>query len=297
MNSDKIIEHFGAVFHDKVIVNLPKYAERWNLSNLEQIDYYSLSCLFTCDSTEYGACVLKFGMHLEISETEYYMLKDFDGNGLCKVYESDINNGTLLIECIRPGTQLSDEPDQHIRLTEFCALLQKLHRTPTDIAKYPSYMDWVSDMTTFIKTRSDYTVLYNEMVKAEKICRQLWGKYTGRLLLHGDLHHENILLGKDGYYAIDPLGVIGDPVFDIPLFILEEVDWGAEGEYDSIVKTISTKLNVSEQDIRTLVYIESCRANCCCVEDGDYDEVDMGEIFLAERMMNTEAATASAGRK
>jgi len=286
MNNDKIIEHFGEKFHDKILVNLPKYATQWSLSNLEQIDYYSLSCLFTCVSKEYGACILKFGMHLEIAETEYYVLKDFDGNGLCKVYEADISNGVLLIERIVPGTQLIDEPDQDIRLNEFCELVQKLHKPPTDIAKYPSYMDWVNSMTAFIKNRSDYSALYNEMVKAEELCRQLWGKYTVRLLLHGDMHHENILLGKDGHCAIDPLGVIGDPVFDIPLFILDEVDWDAEGEYDYIVKTISTKLNVSEQDIRTLAYIESCRANCCCVEDGDYDEVDMDEIFLTKRMMN-----------
>lgn len=32
--------------------------------------------------------------------------------------------------------------------------------------------------------------------------------------LHGDLHHENILLGPRGWLAIDPKGVLGDPGFD-----------------------------------------------------------------------------------
>ncbi|MGX8007781.1 aminoglycoside phosphotransferase family protein [Mesorhizobium sp. ORM8.1] len=32
--------------------------------------------------------------------------------------------------------------------------------------------------------------------------------------LHGDLHHDNILLGPRGWLAIDPKGVIGDPGFD-----------------------------------------------------------------------------------
>jgi streptomycin 6-kinase len=222
MNSDKIIEHFGEAFHGKVLAALPKYAEQWNLSNFEQIDYYSFSCLFTCVSKEYGACVLKFGLHLEMAETEYYVLKEFDGNGLCKL----------------------------------------------------------------IKTRPDYAVLCGKMIKAEEICRQLWEKYTARQLLHGDLHHENILMGKDGYCAIDPMGVIGDPVFDIPTFILEEVDRDTEDDYDCIVKTIATKFSIPEQDIRALIYVESCRLNCCAVEDGDYDEVDMDETLFAERMMN-----------
>jgi len=53
---------------------------------------------------EHGACVLKIGTHLEMVITEYYMLKDFDGSGLCKVYEADINNGVLLIEISLPQT-------------------------------------------------------------------------------------------------------------------------------------------------------------------------------------------------
>ncbi|WP_027170460.1 aminoglycoside phosphotransferase family protein [Mesorhizobium sp. WSM3224] len=32
--------------------------------------------------------------------------------------------------------------------------------------------------------------------------------------LHGDLHHDNILLGPRGWLAIDPKGAIGDPGFD-----------------------------------------------------------------------------------
>lgn len=32
--------------------------------------------------------------------------------------------------------------------------------------------------------------------------------------LHGDLHHDNIMLGKRGWLAIDPKGVLGDPAFD-----------------------------------------------------------------------------------
>ncbi len=48
-------------------------------------------------------------------------------------------------------------------------------------------------------------------------------KYSRNLLLHGDLHHENILKNENGSYTvIDPKGVIGDPVFDLSRFILDE---------------------------------------------------------------------------
>lgn len=285
MNNDKIIKHFGATFFDKILIDLKKYAEQWNVSDFEQIDYYSINCLFTCTSAKYGDCVLKIGTHLQTVMTEYFMLKDFDGNGLCKVYESDIDNGILLIERIMPGTQLRDEPKQNTRLEEFCLLFQRLHKPPADITKYLTYMDWVSNITAFMKTRSDYEDLCDKMIKADEICRCLWEKYTDRLLLHGDLHHDNILLGKNGYIAIDPKGVVGDAVFDIPRFILNEDDWDNEDNFNHIVKTISAKLNISEQDIRALFYVELCMAHCWRVEDGDLNEAYMDEILLAEQLM------------
>ena len=147
-------------------------------------------------------------------------------------------------------------------------------------------MDWVSNITTFMKTRSDYMDLQEKMVKADEICRYLWGKYTDRLLLHGDLHHDNILLGKGGYYAIDPKGVVGSAVFDIPRFILNEDAWDKEDNFNFIVKTISIKLNIPEKDIRALFYVESCMAHCWGVEDGDLNEAYMDEILFAECMMN-----------
>ena len=33
--------------------------------------------------------------------------------------------------------------------------------------------------------------------------------------LHGDLHHENLLLAPRGWLAIDPKGLIGDPAYDV----------------------------------------------------------------------------------
>ena len=285
MDSKKIIEHFGAPFYDIVLVTIKKYAEQWDLSDFEQIDYYSINCLFTCVSIKYGDCVLKIGTRLETVMSEYYMLKDFNGNGLCKVYESDIENGILLIERIMPGTQLRDEPNQNVRLNEFCLLYKKLHKPPLDITKYLTYMDWVSNISAYMKTRSDYITLRKKMIKAEEICRHLWEKYTDRLLLHGDFHHDNILFGKNGYCAIDPKGVVGDAVFDIPRFILNEEDWDNEDNFNHIVKTISAKLNISEQDIRALFYVELCMAHCWGVEDGDLNETYMDEILLTERFM------------
>jgi len=98
MDKEKIAEHFGAEFLEKVTTDLDKYAAHWGLSDFTHIDYYSVNCIFTCFSAAYGQCVLKIGKHLGGAKSEYNMLKEFDGSGLCKVYEAEIKNGVLLIK-------------------------------------------------------------------------------------------------------------------------------------------------------------------------------------------------------
>jgi len=284
MDCCKIIEHFGETFYDKVLADLNKYAALWGLSDFEQIDYYSVNCLFTCVSVKHGPCVMKISPHPEGLINEYHMLKDFAGNGLCKVYEEDVNNGVLLIERITPGTQLRDESALDTRLDIFCQLFRGLHKPPTDKTKYPTYMDWVSRIAAYMRTRSDFKDMSQKMTKAEEVCRCLWRKYTGEMLLHGDLHHDNILLGEHGYRIIDPKGVVGDAVFDIPRFILNEDDLDKGEKFPYIVRTLAEKLGVPTQDIILLFYVEMCMANSWNVESGD--DVDWNDVLFAERMMN-----------
>ena len=283
MDKIKIIAHFGVAFFDKVLVDLDKYATLWGLSNFEQIDYYSANCLFTCVSMKHGLCILKISPHLKETMTEYTMLKDFDGNSLCRVYEADVANGILLIERIMPGTQLRNEPNINTRLDVFCQLFRGLHKPPTNKIKYPTYMDWVSRIATYMRTRTDFKDMSEKMTNAEEICHYLWRKYTGEMLLHGDLHHDNILLSEHGYRIIDPKGVVGDSVFDIPRFILNEDNLDKNDNFAYIVHTLTEKLYVSEQDIRLLFYVEMCMANSWNVESNS--EIDWDDVLFAESMM------------
>ena len=288
MNKSKIIAHFGEAFFDKVVACLDRYGKAWGLSHFEQVDYYSVNCLFTCISAVHGLCVLKINPDAGAREnmTEYNMLKEFNGNGLCKVYEADTAHGVLLIERIVSGVPLRNEPDLDTRLNVFCQLFEGLHRPPSQKGMYPTYMSWVSRIAAYMRTREDYRDLCEKMTRAETICRQLWGKYSGEMLLHGDLHHDNILQGAQGYRIIDPKGVVGDRVFDIPRFMLNEEDLDKGGKFEYIVCKFAEKLGVPEGDIRRLFYVEMCMGNCWCVESGD--DVDWEDVLFAERMLQVQ---------
>jgi streptomycin 6-kinase len=50
---------------------------------------------------------------------------------------------------------------------------------------------------------------------AEALYAELMPSQGPRVLLHGDLHHENILLGQHGWLAIDPQGFAGEAEYEV----------------------------------------------------------------------------------
>ncbi|MGI6716408.1 MAG: aminoglycoside phosphotransferase family protein [Eubacteriales bacterium] len=290
MDTDKIISHFGKSFFNTLLEKLDIYAAKWHLSNLEQIDYYSVNSIFKCLSQTHGRCILKIGKPCRQTQTEYNALNEYAGYPFCRIYEADIQNGVMLIEEITPGRRLRDIPGLDIRLEIFCYLFNTLHKTAADKFLYPTYQDWVTRIAAYMRQRDDYKTLSSYMDKAEQICKELWEKYPGNFLLHGDLHHDNILLGADGrYYIIDPKGVVGGRVFDIPRFILnefgDEITEDFKGKYLYIIKTLSNKLSVPEIDIKKLVFVEMSMAHCWNVEDGllpDIREVEFTKTIMED---------------
>ncbi|MDF2588555.1 MAG: aminoglycoside resistance protein, partial [Anaerocolumna sp.] len=204
-------------YYETIKSELNFYINKWKLSNLELIDDGRESCVLKCFSDDYGDVILKKRKTIKVIEDEYNTLIHYDGKRFCKAYDADKNSGVLLEEQIKPGAELMKVASLDQRLTIFCSLHKGLHIAPSTIEKYPTYLDWVSNASSYMETRKDHYELALHMKKAEEICRELYRLYPTKMLLHGDLHHYNILLNQhNGYIIIDPKGVIGDPIFDIP---------------------------------------------------------------------------------
>lgn len=267
---------------------MDEYSEKWELSCFEQMDYRSINTIYRCVSKKYGPCMLKLEKYPNETQMEVDALMEYSGTRFCRVYEADQPKGVILIEQILPGTQLRDIPSTSERLDIFCHVLDGLHREPLDKSKYPTYMGWVSRIAEFMRTQKEYAVLSEHMSAAEKICSELCKKYSGEMLLHGDLHHDNILLGHDNEYRIiDPKGVVGDRVLDIPRFILNEfedkITDSFPAKYQFIVNTLSHRLGVPKADLFKLVYVETSMANSWNVESEsppDMKQVDFTRSYI-----------------
>jgi streptomycin 6-kinase len=290
--SNSIIKHFGVKFYEKVLKDIEIYSKKWELEILQLIDYFSVNCIFTCYSEQHGDAILKIGNPCIEVFTEYNALCEYNGRHFCNVFDSDINNGIILEEQIKPGIRLRDEKVLDKRLLAFSDLFNGLHIESANASIYPTYFEWVSKITGYMIKRDDYKELYFYMAKAKEICASLCKVYSKKVLLHGDLHHDNILLGNDNKYRIiDPKGVIGDPIFDIPRFILNEFYGVGKISFQDYRKHIEEINNYFEKNlhvpidvINKCIFIETTMANCWNVESSE--EPEMTYVIYADAMMN-----------
>lgn len=292
---DNITNRFGKHFYEKVLRDIEVYADKWALTSFQLIPSYSANIVLKCYSEHFGSVVLKIGnpSFREIL-TEFNTLCQYNGRRFCKVFDADIENGVILEECVQPGIPLRDESSLDKRLSVFCSLYKDLHIKPDQAEIYPTYTEWVGRITEYMSKREDCKPLYLYMKKAKDICLSVSASYSQKLLLHGDFHHDNILLGPDGaYIIIDPKGVIGDPVFDVPRFILNEFGDEITAELykkiNDIINVLEKNLNIPNDILKQCLYVETAMGVCWSVEDGSPLEEHpnlIKHVAFAESILN-----------
>ena len=125
--------------------------------------------------------------------------------------------------------------------------------------------------------------------RAHLYCAEMFEKYSDRVLLHGDLHHDNLLLRTDGNYAmIDPKGVIGPAIMDLPRFILNELDTGHpcsdRQHIAEVIRLLDEQSGYPAADIVKLFYMETVLGNIWRMEDGE--EMNWQELEIAASLIS-----------
>lgn len=202
---------------------LQTYQEKWELHKMELVQSISHNNLiFYAVSEKYEDVIFKIllnnGFDKEISA-----LKLFQGSKFVSLYEYSLTDKVYLMEKITPGVTLFEETTRDERIKIFSNTFKGLHPNAPVNRAFPSYFDWFKSGEIGTRTRRDCDIFRPYLEKAEKTILHINENYPHRFLLHGDLHHENILKNDAGEYkVIDPKGVVGDPVFDLSRFILAE---------------------------------------------------------------------------
>lgn len=214
--------------------------------------------------------VLKMVRDNEAFENESHALRSYQGHGGVALLDHDKAYNALLLQRLVPGQNLKalfpQEDDHALNVTS--VLVKSLHGISSPVKKdFPSLEDWLTGLENpmlFSSTR---------VLKAKVLVRDLLQTNTDRVLLHGDLHHENILFDKvQGWTAIDPKGVIGDPAYEVGAFIrnpfpdvLSVSDPGAL--IQRRIEIFANFLGVSSERIIKWCYVQAILSACWMQED------------------------------
>ena len=170
-------------------------------------------------------CVLKVSRHVGETRNEIAALRLWDGAGAAHLLDADADAGALLVERLEPGTMLSTvaEIDDDRATVIAAGILRQLWRP-------------VPEMDHGLRPLGDWFGAYERnraaLVRgvdgfpaslfqgADVLRRDLLASTTGSSVLHGDMHHFNVLRAQRAeWLSIDPKGLVGDCAFDVCQFL------------------------------------------------------------------------------
>lgn len=115
-------------------------------------------------------------------------------------------------------------------------------------------------------------------VEAAGVARALLDDQRDVRPLHGDLHHENLLLGERGWLAIDPKGLLGDPVYDAANLFYNPVDRDDlrrnEGRIGSMASLLARAFDRDVATVLRYALAHACLSASWHVEDGNAAKAD-----------------------
>lgn len=263
--------------------------KQWNLKNIVAIYERDSKAVYSSESDLWGNVILKVNRDSVELTSEYNMLIEMAGKCSCRVFAYDAEQGVLIEERITPGTVLRKEEDTEVRINHFLNVFRNIHKRIDNDQSAITYLDWLRKADDFSMVHKLDKLVNNNMHKARCIGEELFCKYDDRVLLHGDLHHDNMIRNDNGiYYMIDPKGVIGPEIFDLPRYILNEMDYVSESESKNhvlrIAEMISSKTEYPMIDIVKLFFMEVMLANVWCIEDSE--EPCLNQMQIAEDLLN-----------
>jgi streptomycin 6-kinase len=216
-----ILELHGAV-GDQWLGRLPSIiadcVERWSLMSMspfESLSYNLVASAVRADGTE---VVLKAGVPGPELQAEIEALRLFNGHGAVQLLEADAGRGVLLLERLKPGTPLSSVPDDEQATSIAGQVMRQLWRPLPLEYPFPTVEMWAAGLARLREQFGGGSGPFpSDLVdKAETLFAQLLGSMAEPVLLHGDLHHQNIVAAeRQPWLALDPKGLVGEPAYEV----------------------------------------------------------------------------------
>lgn len=238
------------------LADLPKKVEQiaalWELDHLHP--FANLSYNYVLEGYQKDIpIVLKISLDEVSLDKEANALTAFKNYGAVEVLAH--TKEALLLQRAVPGALLKAQfPKGHPNAIKIaCNVAKRLHQAPLPKDNdFPHMKEWLATLD------KEWNIPLFHLEKARTLKNILLKTQTTSVLLHGDLHQDNILSNGDEWLVIDPKGVIGSPINEVWAFV-------EDPKNDLIF--ISNYFNFNHDSVIQWYYVHLILAACWQVED------------------------------
>ncbi|MGC4108683.1 MAG: aminoglycoside phosphotransferase family protein [Thermomicrobiales bacterium] len=218
------------------------WCDRWNITLQPEIPRLSYNVVIFGRSSTEGEVVLKLAPPGMEFRSEVAGIRAFQGPEFVRLIHADPDAAAMLIERVLPGTPLRAFDDRYDDATATAIgaeMLTRLWRpAPSDAGGLIPLQRWFRDLfrlrDQLRNGRSDLPISRDSVEYASDIAEDLL-RTPDPVVLHGDLHHGNILENAaGGWTVIDPKGLIGDRAYDVGTWMLNGWPANEPGDQESI---------------------------------------------------------------
>lgn len=262
-------------------------ADYWKLSDLVPVDNMSFHYIAKATRDNKQPVVLKIGFDAEVTAAEKRALVYFDGDASIQLIDYNEKYNALLLEQAIPGTSLKALYPDNDKFVIDCYIdttQRLLNKTLTNRHGFRHISDWLKILDEF---KSDKLPEYL-LKKTIHLKNALLASMREERLLHGDLHHDNVLENGDSWLTIDPKGIIGEPEFEIAAFdFIHSTELVNNLEVKKLfhhrIKMVAEKSNLSAERISAWVLVRLVLSAAWYIEDNNDPNL---AIKLAEILVN-----------
>jgi streptomycin 6-kinase len=201
------------------------------------------------------------------------------------------DNGAMLLERAVPGTHLTElvlEGSDERATAILSDLMAAIHKAPPP-SGFPSVEDWGEGFHRYAAS-GDRTLATSMVLRAQELFGSLCRSQGPRCLLHGDLHHDNVVWDtRRDWLVIDPKGVVGEPAYEIGAALRNPTDephWFADRTIvEKRVAIFARRLNLDSQRLVAWAYAQAVLSAIWSVEDGEDPEKGLATAAALKAML------------
>ncbi len=206
-----------------------EWCSHWRIRLHPELPRLSYNVVIFGEAATLGPVVLKLSPPHREFLAELEGLLASPGHGVVVVHDAHPEQAGMLLERVLPGVSLRDlqssyDDEASTRIAADC-LKRYWQPAPPELPNLITLERWFRDLFDYeerlAKGKTSGPLSADLASIAVQEAKSLLASPDQQVVLHGDLHHDNILKNRDGGWTmIDPKGLVGDRCYDVGTWML-----------------------------------------------------------------------------